>query len=170
MSLPASGHYLITSNKNHHLIGRHLAEDLSLLPKSVYQLPTNSSNDFKVNGWIVEELEGRKYILRAKGAPTGVFRDNRVSAILLSQPAPEHWVLETTDQANVYVIKTSDGKLGWTIEDPSAEDSPVSTPSYIQGSTLFSASKAQGRRFENTLLIKVTDHPDKFDFTPVKSD
>ncbi|KAI0071235.1 hypothetical protein K474DRAFT_1712635 [Panus rudis PR-1116 ss-1] len=139
MSLPATGHYLITSNKDHRLIGRNLKEDRSLLPKGVFHLPTNTSDDFKDSGWIVEK-EGDKYKLRARGAPTGVGGDHYVLAFLLSEPAPEQWVIEPTDQANVYIIKTHDGRLGWTIEDPSADG---------------------GR-------IKVTNHPDKFDFTPVK--
>ncbi|KAI0079440.1 hypothetical protein K474DRAFT_618855 [Panus rudis PR-1116 ss-1] len=142
MSLPTTGLYLITSNKDHRLIGRRLREDPSQLPKDIFHLPLNTSDAFKDSGWIIEKRPGDKYILRARGAPTGVERDKTVSAFLLSEP-PKKWVIETTDKANVYLIKTHDGKLGWTI-----------TP--------------QGGGDEDS-VIKVTDHPDKFDFSPAQA-
>ncbi|KAI0079442.1 hypothetical protein K474DRAFT_1705554 [Panus rudis PR-1116 ss-1] len=142
MSLPATGHYLITSTKDHRLIGRKTHEELSVSPKGIFHLPSDTSRAFEGSGWIVEKEspEGNTYKLRSRYAPTGVERgsDHKVVAILLSEPELEHWILEPTDQAHVYILKTHDGRLGWTIENPDAEDSP----------------------------IKLTDHPDKFEFKP----
>ncbi|KAL3425428.1 hypothetical protein PVAG01_02219 [Phlyctema vagabunda] len=114
-----SGLYIISSlaalrEGSRGLISRNLNEDRSLGPKPIALQPDGSPN----RPWEVREVDSGKFILSNAGAPTCVL-DNKLFAVLLSQPPPEKWVITSRPQAgrDAYTIETESRGAGWVLSE-----------------------------------------------------
>ncbi|KAJ4479548.1 serine protease inhibitor [Lentinula edodes] len=100
---------LYTIKNGEKLVGRALAEDLSLLPKRI--ILTESE---RTSIWAIEKSDKEnEYLLISFGSPT-THIENHVFALLINQEQATKWIVKAVPQhgENAYVISTSEGK-GW---------------------------------------------------------
>jgi len=92
---------------------RNRAEDLSLNPKEVF-CPTDDPDS---QLWDLVALPNCHYILKARGAPTGVLHKH-LYAFLVDE-APEQWVItqrESAEHLAQYTIENASQTAGWVAE------------------------------------------------------
>jgi len=126
-----SGLYIIENRGK--LVGRSLAEDHSLHPKTIF-----ANTDGHNTKWRVEHLGDHKYKLFAIGSVTGVDKGVVVAFLLEEQQKEkaEKWIITARPHsgANLYSIETESKHAGWVVV--SEEKSPVRVRPLIVGPSL----------------------------------
>ncbi|KAJ3820073.1 serine protease inhibitor [Lentinula raphanica] len=91
------------------IVGRALAEDLSLLPRRI--ILAESDNKFI---WVIEKLDNDTYKFISEGSPTTHF-DHKVFGLLLEHDKATKWHVIPVSQHgdNAYLIADTDLKGGW---------------------------------------------------------
>ncbi|KAH8092539.1 hypothetical protein BXZ70DRAFT_459498 [Cristinia sonorae] len=109
-----TGSYYIQSVATGKYIGRHWAEDRSLLPKKVIQRP----EDWEPTPWKVVKQDDGTYTLTIGGGPTGAI-NSKLFAILLDVPPPEHWKIFSPErnEEDEFVIMDKREEKGWIVPD-----------------------------------------------------
>jgi len=99
-------------------IGRAPIEDLSLLPKAIYALPTGIQAN---TPWIIQKNDDGSYTLRATHATIGTFegRDGLFALLIEEIGTPLTWVFKEQSGygPNAYSIVTKDGSQKWRVGD-----------------------------------------------------
>ncbi|EPS38938.1 hypothetical protein H072_7296 [Dactylellina haptotyla CBS 200.50] len=114
-------------------VGRTLAEDRSLLPKQIYQLPTGPGYPAP-RYWHIQEarVDVPGFILEADGAKTSPYQD-RVAAYIYEDVGQEFnpiWILEPIGgpgaELKLFRIRAQNGKY-WSV-DPSSGPNVIGYP------------------------------------------
>ncbi|KAJ3862159.1 serine protease inhibitor [Lentinula novae-zelandiae] len=105
-----TGRYIIKNGDK--IVGRALAEDLSLNPKRI--ILASSDNE---STWIIEKTDSVKdqsYLFISFGSPTTHIEHN-VFALLVNQEAATKWVVIPVSQhgKDAFLITTADRNEGW---------------------------------------------------------
>ncbi|KAJ3805052.1 serine protease inhibitor [Lentinula aff. lateritia] len=105
-----TGRYIIKNGDK--IVGRALAEDLSLNPKRIIL----ASNDNE-STWIIEKtnsVKDQSYLFISFGSPTTHIEHN-VFALLVNQEAATKWIVIPVSQhdKDAYLITTADRNGGW---------------------------------------------------------
>ncbi|KAJ4473842.1 serine protease inhibitor [Lentinula aciculospora] len=108
MSL-TTGRYLIKNEDN--VVGRALAEDLSLQPKRIILLPP----DDKTSTPASLNLHDNEYIIISNGSPTAHI-ENHIFALLIDRGAATKWLVQAVPQhgENAFIITTAARQYGWS--------------------------------------------------------
>jgi len=110
-ALPTDQYYIRNEDT---FAGRNLREDHSLNPKAVF-CPTDDSDP---QLWHLVALPNGRYILKIRGAPTGVLHKH-LYAFLVEEGEPEEWVItrrESGGHRAQYTIETASRTAGWVAE------------------------------------------------------
>ncbi|THG95045.1 hypothetical protein EW026_g6535 [Hermanssonia centrifuga] len=110
------GNYIIRNRAQGQFIGRNLAEDLSLLPKKVINLP----HGVQAPVWTVLPVNDsdNKYRFKIGGSYVAEI-DHLLFAVLLEEPLPTEWRVTPSerDGPNAYIIEKVDRSAGWVLPE-----------------------------------------------------
>ncbi|KAJ3790416.1 serine protease inhibitor [Lentinula aff. detonsa] len=104
-----TGRYTIKNGDN--VVGRALAEDLSLLPKRIILAPSDRDST-----WIIEKSKHNEneYLLISNGSPTTHIEDH-IFALLVHQSQATKWTIKAVPKygEDAYNIFATDSAKGW---------------------------------------------------------
>ncbi|KAG8844230.1 hypothetical protein FRB96_003234 [Tulasnella sp. 330] len=110
---------MIISKATGSLVGRHLVEDRSLLPKRIMIL----DNSMEIPRFIVEN-HGNTYTMKTRGGTVTCMGEKVVAALMEEDGLQDKWVLtrslDPDDEPNAFIITLPDDRSrGWVVCDTS---------------------------------------------------